>query len=199
MRSRRVRSAGRAAFVFLLLLSIKIVSGQSDTSSDENQISKLLTGLCDHTVKASDALDPSLSPALRKSNLEYFTDSYDLSLVPIGPIRVSSDWSATVPIKVEFRNANRELAVQSTALFVKRNKTWYYANFDFLRFPGVLIVLIVICGLVSLLYASGVLLLRWRLLQQGEWDWSNRIKIFIPIFWPSLLNTKRRLAENRSP
>ena len=89
-------------------------------------------------------------------------------------------------MRVEFKNATTEMSADSTARFVKRNGVWYYADFDFLGFPAVILVTLLICGTAGVAYATIVLVLRWRLVRQGRLSWSNRVKLFIPIFWPRL-------------
>ena len=187
----RQRWARWAALMILLPLP-SILSARSNTPADNSQITKLLTGLCDHSVKPSDALDPSLTHELRDNSLAYFTDpSYQLSLVPVGPIQINEDGSATVSVKVEFKDTNKEMSTQTTAQFVKRNEVWYFANFSFLAFPTVIVVVIIICGFVGVLYAVGVLIVRGRLVRQGRLELANRVKVFIPVFWPSLFNNKQ--------
>jgi hypothetical protein len=184
---RRGLGATGGVLIVLLLLSANVLTAQSDFAADKGQISKLLTGLSDHSIKPADVLDPSLNPKERTSSLRYFDDpSYQLSLLPVGDIQINADGSAAVPVKVQFKNENKELSVRSTAEFVKRNQVWYFANFSFVAFPTVIIVVIVVGALIGVSYASGVLLLRRKLLRQGKLDWANRTKIFIPVFWPSL-------------
>ena len=184
---RRGLGATGGVLIVLLLLSANVLTAQSDFAADKGQISKLLTGLSDHSIKPADVLDPSLNPKERTSSLRYFDDpSYQLSLLPVGDIQINADGSAAVPVKVQFKNENKELSARSTAEFVKRNQVWYFANFSFVAFPTVIIVVIVVGALIGVSYASGVLLLRRKLLRQGKLDWANRTKIFIPVFWPSL-------------
>ena len=176
--------------VFWLILSNFLVA-QSDFSADRRQISQMLAGLSDHSIKPADVLDPSLDPAKRRTSLGYFRDpTYQLTLVPISDIKVSPSGSATVPVTVRFKNENKEVSVQTTAEFVKRNQVWYFANFDFVAFPPIIVAVIVVGILVAIFYASGVLLLRRKLLRQGELNWNNRTKIFIPIFWPSIFRKR---------
>lgn len=172
--------------LILLLSSANVFSAQSD-SADKREISKLLTGLSDHSIKPADVLDPSLNPKQRATSLGYFNDpSYQLSLIPVGAIEVNADGSAMAPVKVSFKTENKEVAAQSTVEFVKRNQTWYFANFSFLALPTVIIAVIVVGVVVGVSYATGVLLLRRKLLGQGKLDWANRTKILIPLFWPNL-------------
>ena len=112
-----------------------------------------------------------------------------LTLIPAGPIQINADSSAAVPAKVEFKNVNKQMSAQSTAEFVKRNQVWYFANFSFVAFPTVIIAVIVVGALAGISNASGVLLLRRRLLRQGKLDWSNRAKIFaLALFGPNLFS-----------
>jgi hypothetical protein len=183
------RGAIPVGVMFLLLLSASALAAQSEASSDNSQIANLLTGLSNHSVRPSDVLDPSLSPEKRESNLAYFDDpSYQLSFVAVGPVQINADGSAAAPVRVQFKNRNTEMSAQSTVEFVKRNQVWYFADFSFVGFPGVIVALIIIGALIAVSYTSGVLLLRRRLLRQGRLDWGNRVKIFIPVFWPALFS-----------
>ncbi len=86
--------------MILLLLSANVLRAQSDSSGDKGQISELLIGLSDHSIKPTDVLDPSLNPRERAGSLRYFDDpSYQLSLVPVGDIQINADGSAAVPVK----------------------------------------------------------------------------------------------------
>jgi hypothetical protein len=172
-----------------MVLCTIVLCAQSDFSADKNQITKLMSGLSDHSIKVADVLDPSMSTRERTASLGYFGDStYQLSLVPVGAIEINADGSATVPVAVRFKTATKELATQSTASFVKRDGIWYFANFGFVGVPAVLIVVAACGALVGISYASGVLLLRRKLLRAGKLDLANRAKLFIPIFWPSLFS-----------
>src|SRR5436190_20656836 len=87
--------AKRGVLALLLLFSVSVLSAQSDSSADKSQISKLLTGLSDHSVKPSDVLDPSMNAKERATNLGYFDDpSYELSVVQVGAIDIKPDGSA---------------------------------------------------------------------------------------------------------
>jgi len=172
----------------LLLPSPSVLFSQPGVSADESEIKKLLSDLSEHSIKPSSVLDPSLNQERRDKNLAYFTDSYQLRVVPTAPFWIKADGSADVSVRVEFKNATTELSADSTARFIKRNGVWYYADFDFLGFPPVLILTMVIGFTVAVSYATTVLVLRWRLVRHGRLSWSNRVKLFIPIFWPRLFS-----------
>jgi hypothetical protein len=183
----------RGLLIILLLLSANVLSAQSDSSADKSQISRLLTGLSDHSIKPTDVLDPSMDPKKRTSSLGYFEDpAYQLSLVPVGEIEITADGTASVLVKVLFKTESREVGGQSTVAFVKRNQVWYFANFSFLGFPTVIIAAIIVGALMAISYASAVLLLRRELLRQGKLDLVDRAKIFVPIFWPTLFSRTHR-------
>lgn len=163
------------------------VSAQAPASSDAAQIAGLMTGLSNHSRAATQVLDPSLSPSDRDKNLRRFQDPhYELSLVPAGAVSTNAGDSASVPVRVHFKTGNGEVETSSTAQFIKRDSIWYFSNFDFLSFPTVIIVVIMLCVLVGIAYAATVLVLRSRLVRRGQLGAANGAKIFIPIFWPSL-------------
>jgi len=190
MKAKSVHLGKWWALISLLFLAL-LVSGQPDPSVVNGQITSLLIGLANHSVKPSDVLDPSLSQEQRQKNLDYFSGSYELTLVVAGPIQINADATASAPVKVDFKNANTQVSTQSTAQFVKRNGVWYFANFSFVSFPAIIVVVIIICVIVGISYATGVLVLRARLRRQGKLDRANEVKIFIPVFWPALFGNAR--------
>lgn len=191
MSKRKLPRVKRVALALLLLPSLSVVSQQFVVSVDETQIQELLNALSDHAVKPSDALDPLLNQERREKALPYFNDPCQLRVTPTGPIEIKANGSAAVPVRVEFKNATTEMSADSTARFIKRSGVWYYADFDFLGFPAVLVVTMVICGSAGVGYATTVLVLRWRLARRGMLTWGNRVKLFFPIFWPRLFGHSR--------
>ena len=190
MSRRKLLQATRIAVALLLLPSLSVLSPQSVVSADEGQVQKLLSALSDHAIKPSDALDPLLNQERREKALAYLNDPYQLRVTPTGPIEIKANGSAAVPVKVDFKNATTEMSADSTARFINRNGVWYYADFDFLGFPAVILVTLIICGSVGVGYATTVLVLRWRLARRGMLTWGNRVKLFFPIFWPRLFGGK---------
>ena len=182
MLRRKLPGAYCMAVTLLLLPSLSFLLSQSAASADENEMKKLLSDHSEQSIKPSDALDPSLNQENRQKTLAYFTDSYQLSVVPTAPIWIKADGSASIPVRVEFKNPTTELSADSTARFVKRNGVWYYADFDFLGIPPVLILTMVICGGAVVGYATTVLILRWRLARRGMLTWGNRVRLFFPFF-----------------
>lgn len=191
MLTRKLARARWIAITLLLVALVSVLYPQSGVSVDEIQIQKLLSDISDRAIKPNDVLDPSLGQDRRERALAYLTDPYQLHLTPTGPIQIQANVSAAVPVKVDFKNATTEMSADSTARFIKRNGVWYYADFDFLGFPTVILVTLLICGSVGVGYATTVLVLRWRLARQGMLTWGNRVKLFIPIFWPRLFRAKQ--------
>jgi hypothetical protein len=190
----QIRSSFRTVkLVALGLLVLAVcVSAQSPRSSDATQIAGLMSGLSDHSKTATEVLDPSLNPSDRDKNLSRLKDPhYELTLVSTGDIPANPGESASVPVRVHFKTENGEIETSSTAHFIKRNNTWYFSNFDFLSFPTFLIVVIVACVLLGIAYAATVLVLRGRLVRQGQLGAANAAKIFIPIYWPALFRRTR--------
>lgn len=165
-----------------------LLAAQAPTSpSDAAQIDGLMTNLSDHAKAPADVLDPTLSPSIRESDLSHFSASkYDLKVVPTGSGPVISGDSASMPVRVHYKAEDgNSLDTNATAQFVRRNGAWYFSNFDFMKWPAFLIVVLVVCLLVGVAYAATVLVLRSRLLRRGPLG-SNGAKMFIPFFWPAL-------------
>jgi len=174
--------------LFLFLTNNWVCNSQSQSSGDAKQISSLIAGLADHSIKPPDVLDPTLSSKERATNLEFFdASSYELSIVPTGEVEFKHDSSATLPVTVRFKTEDSEVVTRSNIQFVKRNQVWYFANFNFLAFPPFLIAVAVVASLVGIVYASGVLFVRARLVSRGKFTGANRFKIFIPLSWRGLL------------
>lgn len=160
--------------------------------SDADQILNLMSSLSNHSKLPSEVLDPQVKGADRDKNLGQFSSSpYELSVVPTaGPPAISGD-SASLPVRVHYKAEDgNSLDVSSTAQFVRRDGRWYFANFDFMKWPAFLIVILVLGILVGVGYASIVLVLRARLARQGNLG-ANAVKMFIPFFWPSLFAKTR--------
>ena len=180
------RTLNLMAMLGLLGMAMSL-SAQAPTSrSDADQITGLMAALSDHSRTPSDVLDPNLSPSDHSRNLNHLSaPNYQLRLVPEGVPVITGD-SATVPIRVYFDDKNgNTLDVSSTAHFVKLGGTWYFANFNFMKWPGFLIAVLVVGILVGIAYAATVLVLWRKLISRGQLG-ANAVKMFLPIFWPSL-------------
>ena len=101
------------------------ISAQSTTStSDADQIQRLMRSLSDHSKSPADLLDPSLSPNERQKFLKHFaTSHYDLSLTPTSGIPAATGDFLSVPVRVQFdgRDGNT-LDANATAQFVKEGR-----------------------------------------------------------------------------
>jgi hypothetical protein len=173
----------------LLTTSVSAASAQV-TSEDKREILVLLQGLADHSAKPSDVLDPDLGEKQRDRALTYFSDpEYQLSLQSAGDASFTDNDSASMPVHFRFKTSSSESDSKCRVDFVKRSGKWYFANYDFLSFPIVIIVLIGIGGIIGISYASAVLLLRSKLIRAGKLDITNRVKMFIPVFWPTLFRS----------
>ena len=167
--------------------STLLVAQAPALSSDAAQIDGLVTSLSDHAKAPADVLDPTLSPSTRESDLNHFSASkYDLKVVPIGSGPAISGGSASMPVRVHYKAEDgNSLDTNATAQFVRRNGVWYFSNFDFMKWPALLIAILVVCLLVGVAYAATVLVLRSKLIRQGPLGF-NGAKMFIPFFWPAL-------------
>ena len=181
---RKKRTAKFTSVLGLLGMAIFLGAQSQASRSDADQIVGLMTGLSDHSKAPADVLDPKIEPSARSKNLQRFSaPDYELSIVPTGSAPAISRDAASVPVRVHFdsRDGN-SLDVSTTAHFIRRNGTWYFANFDFMRWPVLLVVVFVICILFGIGYAVMVLVLRSKLVKEGRLE----VKMFIPLFWPSL-------------
>jgi len=150
------------------------------------QITALMAALSDRSKTPSVVLDPHLSPSDRNKNLNHLNaPNYELSLVPEGTPTITGD-SASVPVRVHFDDkSGNTLDASSTAYFVKLGGTWYFANFSFMKWPGYLMAVLVAGILAGIAYAAALLVLWHKLISQGKLG-ANAVKMFLPIFWPSL-------------
>jgi hypothetical protein len=188
----RLKTIANLTLVAGILAVISLCDAQAPTSrSDTDQIEKLMTALSRHSVLPADVLDPNLSKSERDKNLQRLnTPDYVLNIVPEDVPEVKGD-VASVHIRVLFddRHGNT-LDVDSIAKFVKRGGTWYFSSFDFLKWPGFLIAVLIFGAFGGIMYAAAVLVLWTRLSRKGKLG-TNGIKMFLPIFWPSLFRMIR--------
>lgn len=185
MRMREWRRAGKLLATFGLLSVAAYLSAQTQAPNDANQIGSLVSGLCDHSRAVADALDPNLSSSDRAKNLSRFSDPhFELTLQTEGPTAITGG-SASLPVWVHFKTEHFGLETSATLHFVKRNDTWYFANFDFLSIPTVLLLVGAVFIHLSVGYAGTVLTLWWKLSRQDQLSLADS-KVLIPFFWPSL-------------
>ncbi|MGA7317479.1 MAG: hypothetical protein WBX22_26315 [Silvibacterium sp.] len=174
--------------LFALLAGAMSAFSQAPASTtDTDQINALMANLSSHAKTPADALDPEVQGDLRGKNLGHFSaQPYDLSVTPNSSAMVVSGATASVPVRIHYKAEDgNSLDASATAQFVKRDGVWYFANYDFMKWPVVLIVVLLICVSVGIAYAATVLVLWSRLAKQRTRDGSV-VKIFIPLFWPSL-------------
>jgi uncharacterized membrane protein len=180
--------------VMLGLLGVVIsLSAQSPSKSDADQITGLLAALSNRAKAPADVLDPTLSGPERDKNLRHFsTGPYELSVVPNDGAPAITGDSASVPVRVHYKAEDgNSLDASTTAQFVRRNGIWYFASFDFMKWPAFLIVVFVVGLLVAISYAATVLVLWSRLTKHGAFGGANMVKMFIPFFWASLFRQTR--------
>jgi hypothetical protein len=160
---------------------------QAPTSTrDADQIKSLMAALSNHSKMPAEVLNPNLSTSDRDKNLERLSaPNYELSIVPEAAPTIANG-SAAAPVRVHFNDQEgNTLDASATAHFIKVGNTWYFSNFDFMRVPLFLIFVIVVCALIGIAYATTVLVLWRRLMKQGRFG-IDAVKVFFPIFWPSL-------------
>lgn len=192
MKFQQYRKAIVTTILSIGALSSLLLAQVPKMPSDADQIVELMKDLCTGSKTPTDALDPSLSPSERNRNVSKFgAQQFELTLVPTHGIPAITGDSASVPVRVHFKSeSGDELDTGSTAEFVRRNGTWYFANFEFMAWPVFLVVVFVICMATGIGYAAIVLILRSRLVKKGRLG-VNVVKIFLPFFWPSLFRETR--------
>jgi hypothetical protein len=175
----------------VLAMAILVVAQGRTTASDADQINGLMASLSNRSKALADFLDPTLTEAEREKDLRHFSASpFELTLVPTGTPLISGD-TASVPVRVHYKAEDgNSLDASATAQFVKRNGAWYFANCDFMKWPVVLIVILVFGVSIGIAYAAIVLVLYDRVVKQGPLG-TNIVKMFIPFFWPSLFRRTR--------
>jgi hypothetical protein len=126
---------GLALVVTILSLSPCTTICQSRDESDQQQIQALIEKLVSHEP-VQGLLDPLMPVSEREKQTRPFAISYDITLVPEGPIQVSGT-TAKAPMRLTFENSSatsHEQMEESIHLdLVKRNGQWYFANYDFLK------------------------------------------------------------------
>lgn len=182
--------AKRAAIVLMTIgfMGVAIILyAQAPTSTqDADQIKSLMAALSNHSKTPAEVLNPNLSQSDRDKNLERLSaPNYELSIVPEAAPTITNG-SASAPVRVHFDDQEgNTLDASATAHFIKVGNMWYFSNFDFMRIPLFLIFVIVVCALIGIAYAATVLVLWRRLTKQGRFG-IDAVKVFFPIFWPSL-------------
>lgn len=160
---------------------------QAPTSTkDADQIKSLMAALSNHSKTPAEVLNPNLSPSDRDKNLDRLSaPNYELSIVPEAAPTITNGLAAA-PVRVHFddQEGNR-LDASATAHFIKVGNAWYFSNFDFMEWPLFLVGALVFGVLIGIAYAASVLILWRKLVRQGRLG-ANAVKMFFPIFWPSL-------------
>jgi hypothetical protein len=175
----------RLIFVPLLACSLHIAAQQP---TDVQQIDSLINDLSNHTRKPSELIDPQ---ATHTKHLNDLSAPYTLALTQEADPSFNGNGTATLPVRVHFKTDSGELETSSTAHFVLRNHTWYFADLSFLDFPNFLIAVLIIGCLIGVTYAAFALTIYFRLSNKGMLTPSNRLRSSIPFYWPSLLRATR--------
>jgi len=186
-RRTQIRSLGRGGVVIAVTfaIGITVAAQQSASKADADEVAALLWKLSNQSVAPVTVLDPQLSPGKREKSLSYLDYShYELTVVAL----------ASIPVRVHFlATTGNSLDANATAEFVRRDGQWYFADFQFMAWPAIAIVGVVLCGIVGISYATTVLILFRRLKKQPS-PKVNVAKIIIPFYWPALF----RQTETRS-
>lgn len=187
-----IRKRTTQATIFTVFaLTLLWPQAASSIGGDAGQIARLMAELSDHSKAPTALLDPGLGSDLRLKNLKPFSSGhYELSIAPKDGIPAITGQQVSVPVHVRFKSDGNELETDATANFINRNGSWYFADFDFLGWPTVLIVAVVGCLLVGIGYATVALVLIYRLQKRGPLG-ANVIKVFLPFFWRDLFRQTR--------
>lgn len=186
------RTANFVVMLGVLGVAMSLVAQVPTSKSDADQITGLMAALSNHSKAPAVVLDPALSGPDREKNLSHFSATpYELSIVPNGGAPTITGDSASEPVRVHYKAEDgNSVDASETAQFVRRNGVWYFASFDFMKWPAFLIVVLVACMLVGIVYAATVLVLWNRLTKHGKLG-ANAVKMFIPLFWASLFRQTR--------
>ena len=192
------RRPTRIAIVLLFAAGATFGLQSSAPGNDRGQINSLLARISNQSISLGDALDPNLSPSQRTQEIKRFGSShYELEITATGQISPSDTNSASLPVRVHYKaDDGNALDVDSKASFVKRNGTWYFANFDFMVWSPFLVIVTLLFGLVGVGYAVMVLFLRYRLRKRGIKGLKG-LRALIPMLWPSILSELRE-TRNRT-
>lgn len=189
-----MRRSVRGLLIALATAGISLsVAQRSAAGTGAEEVRRLLAELSSKSIKPADALDPTLAPSDRTRNLAHFSAGpYDLKLVPIGSVSSPAGDVITTPIRVHYdAQDGNSLETDATARFVRRNGTWYFADFGFMAWPAAIIIVVIGGVLIGIGWATTVLVLRSRLAKRGQLSPAASAKVFVPLFWPSLFRQTR--------
>lgn len=174
-------------FAVLLVVALQSAPQKQSASIDEAAIQALIASLEAHRATPAASLDPGLDQERRHKSLAAFEDKlYQVSFYERSPLVFADENHASMDTRVHFRDGHSEATMTTTLKFVRRDGHWYFANYEFLGFPAVLIAVVVVAAAVGISFAVMVLVLRARLRRTGRLDISRRMLVFVPLAWPAL-------------
>jgi hypothetical protein len=168
--------------------------GQS--SADQAAVENVAEALAQHTVTPDKALDPAIVGKQRSDTLSLFEDpNYELTFAPKGEAHTAPDGKLEWPVHLIFKSETKGLEEDETLEFVKRDGVWYFANYDFLKFPWLFWFFALAMLAYAVLTAVATIVLRRRLIRCGQLRGANYVKIFIPFYWPALFRLTREVPK----
>ena len=171
----------------LLVFAYQSAPQKQSALNDGAAIETLVVSLEDHRAAPTELLDPDLDHERRQKSLGDFEDKlYQVSFYERSPVMFADRDHASMDARVHFKNSHSEADMATTIQFVRRDGRWYFASFEFLDFPPILIAVVVAAAAVGIGFAAMVLLLRARLRRAGRLDLKRQFAVFIPFAWPTL-------------
>jgi hypothetical protein len=171
----------------LLVFAFQSAPQKQSAASDEAAIQALIASLEAHRAAPAELLDPDLERERRQKSLAAFRDKlYQVSFYEKSPLVFADGTHASMDTRVHFRDGHSEATMTTTLNFVRRDGDWYFADYEFLGFPPVLIAVVVVAATVGIGFAVMVLVLRARLRRTGKLDISRQLLVFAPFAWPAL-------------
>jgi hypothetical protein len=176
----------RFIYVALFACSLRIAAQQP---TDVQQLNSVMKDLAEHNRAPSDLIDPQSRSTAK--HLDTLSNPFTLALTSQGDPQFHGDGTATVPVRLHFKNDSSELNTSTNVNFVRRGETWYLADLAFLDIPTGLIFVLIIGCLGGVAYAAFVVTISYRLAKKGILTTSNRLRLPIPFYWPSLIRQTR--------
>jgi hypothetical protein len=171
----------------LLVFAFQSAPQKQSVSSDEAAIQALIGSLEKHRAAPTDLLDPDLERERRQKSLAEFEDKlYQVSFYERSPLVFADRSHASMDTGVHFKDGHSEADMTTTIQFIRRDGRWYFASYEFMDAPPILIAVIVVAAAVGIGFATMVLVLRARLRRAGKLDWKRQVVVFIPFAWSTL-------------
>jgi hypothetical protein len=174
-------------FQLVCLLGIFAIAHSYAAQTDAAEIHDRITALEQHSSDPAQLLDPQLQGPEREKSLSYLSDkSYKIVFNELSEPTFPDREHAIVGGRMQFKDAHNDSDMPVDLRFVKRQGRWYFASYEFLGWPAWFVIYLILGSSVGIGFASGVLVLRGRLLRSQQWNAKTEAMCFVPVFWPAL-------------